>query len=61
MPKLDKSGPEGKGRKTGRKLGTCNEVSNQTLLENLGKGMGLKRQNGGGIGKKKRLKSGKQI
>ena len=58
MPRLDGTGPEGKGSQTGRKLGSCNNTSEEEKLNKLGKGMGLKRHSGGGEGKGKRLKSG---
>ncbi|NOU58542.1 DUF5320 family protein [Marinifilum caeruleilacunae] len=58
MPRMDQSGPEGKGKETGRGLGKCRNQEQETLLNKLGKGLGLKRKSGGGIGKKKRLKSG---
>ena len=34
MPKLDHTGPEGKGSKTGRKLGKCHK--NETELKETG-------------------------
>ena len=55
MPKLDGSGPEGKGSKDGRGLGGCKHPSTK---EQLGKGLGKKRKSGGGTGRGKRLKSG---
>lgn len=55
MPNLDGTGPEGKGRKTGRKLGPCSGASSKEKLEKLGKGMGKKRNSGGGEGQGKRL------
>jgi hypothetical protein len=58
MPRLDGTGPEKQGPKTGRGLGKCNAVSNEESLEKLGKGMGLRRKSGGGEGQGKRLKSG---
>ncbi len=61
MPHLDGKGPEGEGTKTGRGLGQCSEVDQSTLIEKLGKGLGLKRKSGCGKGKGKRLKSGKSI
>ncbi|MFO7998869.1 MAG: DUF5320 domain-containing protein [Bacteroidales bacterium] len=57
MPKLDGSGPEGQGPGTGRKLGKCSQATEEEKLKNLGKGMGKKRQSGGGQGQGKRLKS----
>lgn len=58
MPKLDGTGPEGKGSGTGRKLGRCSNVSENEKLERLGKGMGKKRHSDKEEGKGKRLKSG---
>lgn len=58
MPKLDGTGPEGKGSGTGRKLGKCSKVPDEEKLKRLGKGMGKKRQSGGDSGMGKRLKSG---
>ncbi len=58
MPKLDGTGPEGRGSGTGRKLGLCSNIHDEQKLEKLGKGMGTKRHSGGGEGKGKRLKSG---
>lgn len=60
MPKLDGTGPDGKGTKTGRKLGLCNEVSPSEKKEGLGRGMGKKRNAGGGAGKGKRLNTDKK-
>lgn len=57
MPKMNGTGPEGKGQATGRGLGHCKENDNQTLLSKLGKGLGLRRKSGGGTGRGKRLKS----
>lgn len=60
MPKLDGKGPEGDGSRSGRKLGNCKKNnSDEEKLQKLGKGMGEKRNSGGGKGKGKRLKSGK--
>ena len=58
MPRLDGTGPEKQGSKTGRGLGKCATVSADEALEKLGKGMGLRRKSGGGEGQGKRLKSG---
>jgi len=57
MPRMDKKGPEGKGPMTGRGLGLCKETSDNEKLQKLGKGMGLRRKEGGGQGQGKRLKS----
>lgn len=56
MPKIDGTGPEGKGAKTGRKLGFCEPSPEAELKPELGKGLGKKRHSGGGQGKGKRLK-----
>ncbi|MDX9905237.1 MAG: DUF5320 domain-containing protein [Bacteroidales bacterium] len=58
MPRLDGTGPDGKGPRTGRKLGPCSDVSGEEKVQKLGKGMGRKRRAGGGEGKGKRLQSG---
>ncbi len=57
MPNLDKTGPEGKGPRTGRKLGFGQNSGNQKLLEKLGTGLGLRRKSGGGKGRGKRLRT----
>ncbi len=59
MPGLDKTGPEGKGSLTGRKLGRCGQASEDEKLEQLGRGMALRRREGGGRGQGRRLRSGK--
>lgn len=57
MPNLNHTGPEGKGPKTGRKLGKCHKTTEeQTSVGNLGTGQGKRRQSGGGKGKGRRLK-----
>ncbi|MGE0088120.1 MAG: DUF5320 family protein [Bacteroidales bacterium] len=58
MPQLDQKGPEGKGSKTGRKLGKCKKDSDQSDFS-LGQGMGKRRKENGGSGQGKRLKSSK--
>jgi len=58
MPKLDRTGPEGKGSGTGRKLGECNLMPNDEKLEKLGRGLGKSYKSPEGKGKGKRLKSG---
>jgi hypothetical protein len=58
MPQMDGTGPEGKGKSTGRKLGDCFPAENEKLFSNLGIGMGKRRKVNGGEGNKKRLKSG---
>jgi len=58
MPQLDHKGPEGKGSKTGRKLGNCNKENEKSEFK-LGEGMGKRRKSSGGSGQGKRLKSSK--
>ena len=54
--KMDGTGPEGKGPKTGRKLGRCKRNSTYTLITGLGEGQGKRRKSGGGTGKGKRVR-----
>lgn len=56
MPKMDGTGPEGKGAKTGRKLGFCEPSAEASQEFKLGKGLGKKRHAGGGQGQGKRLR-----
>lgn len=56
MAKLDGTGPDGKGPKTGRGLGKCEKHPFQELLQKLGKGLGKRRKSSGGTGQGKRLK-----
>jgi len=58
MPKLDSTGPEGKGSGSGRKLGECNLIPDDEKLQKLGKGLGKRYKSDGEKGKGKRLKSG---
>ena len=58
MPKLDGTGPDGKGKGTGRKLGRCNAASDKEKLAKLGKGMGKKRNSCTEEGRGKRLNAG---
>lgn len=60
MPRMDGTGPEGKGPRSGRKLGNCVELSKEESLQKLGIGEGKRRQAGGGEGNKKRLKNNKK-
>ncbi len=59
MPQLNHTGPEGKGAKTGRKLGKCAKKGESEF--NLGEGMGKARkaEKEECKGKGKRLKSSK--
>lgn len=56
MPKMNGKGPEGKGPETGRGLGKCGNLSQEELVQKLGKGMGKRRKSGGGEGMGKRIK-----
>ena len=59
MPKLDGTGPEGKGSTSGRKLGNCkSSLTDKQKAEKKGTGMGKRRKEGGGEGLKKRLQGG---
>lgn len=60
MPKMDGTGPEGKGSRSGRKLGECADLAESEKLAKLGKGMGKGRKSGSGQGKGKRLRSGEK-
>jgi hypothetical protein len=58
MPQLNGTGPEKKGKFTGRGLGLCKMTDAKEALLKLGSGMGLRRKSGSGTGKGRRLKSG---
>jgi len=74
MPRLDKTGPEGQGPMTGRKMGKCtnfggkgkaqegataNDVENIHPGRGLGRGLGLKRGGRGrGLGQQNRFRGG---
>ncbi len=60
MPKMDGTGPEGKGSRSGRRLGECGNAYDEEKLQKLGKGMGKARKSGCGQGKGKRLRSGEK-
>jgi len=57
MPKMDGTGPEGKGSLSGRKLGECADLAESEKLAKLGKGLGKKRKAGCGEGQGKRLRT----
>jgi len=61
MPKMDGKGPEGQGAGTGRKIGNCNLTADVEKVNVFGIGMGKRRKEGGGEGRKKRLKSGNDL
>lgn len=56
MPGLDKTGPEGKGSRTGRNRGRCNpenEGNNQLRGPDSGRGLGREGRRGGrGLGRR---------
>ena len=56
MPRMNGTGPEGKGSKTGRGLGKCKDTGGNRKETTLGKGMGKRRKEGGGEGQGRRLK-----
>ncbi len=60
MPKLNHTGPEGLGSRTGRKLGLCGKAALPDAEQSgeMGKGMGMRRHTGDGNlpGKGKRLR-----
>lgn len=58
MPRLDKTGPDGKGPITGRGLGRCKQTAGKENTEQLGQGMALRRRAGGGKGLGKRYRDG---
>jgi len=60
MPGLNHTGPEGHGPRTGRALGRCRrpqQKAGEFGTFELGKGMGKKRQTGGGTGLSERKKT----
>lgn len=56
MPKLNHTGPEGKGSKTGRKLGKCRK-SEDELTGEFGKGQGKHYHSPDAKGEGKRLRN----
>ena len=57
MPKLDHTGPEGQGPRSGRNLGKCSKKDGDIPSGKLGEGMGKRRKGDCGEGKGKRLRS----
>ncbi len=53
MPGLDRTGPQGQGPKTGRRMGNCNPENDSQTAE-FGRGRGF----GRGLGRKMRLGNG---
>jgi len=60
MPRMNGTGPEGKGSKTGRVLGRRRKNPGNEDTARPGRGSGKRRQNSGGRGQGKRLQSGSQ-
>ncbi|MGF7139817.1 DUF5320 family protein [Roseimarinus sediminis] len=60
MPKMNGTGPEGKGSGSGRGLGKCRPHTSDELLEQLGKGQAKRRNTSGGEGKGRRLRYNQQ-
>lgn len=61
MSNIDHKGPEGKGPKTGRKLGKCHKTESEIKEQGtLGEGMGKQRHSGGENGMGKRLNYNKK-
>ncbi len=58
MSRLNGKGPDDTSSKTGRGLGCCSDADREKMIAKLGKGMGLRRKQGGGKGQGKRLQSG---
>ena len=57
MPKLNHTGPENEGSKTGRKLGKCHKTEEERSgIGELGTGEGKRHHSGGDMGKGRRLK-----
>lgn len=50
MPNMDKTGPQGKGPKTGRQMGNCEGAENNTP-QGQGFGRGMGRRCGRGCGR----------
>ena len=60
MPQLDGTGPKKDGKQSGRGLGNCHRDNDNSTFYFLGEGIGLRRKSGGGLGHKRRLKSGSE-
>ncbi len=58
MSRLNGNGPDDTKSKTGRGLGRCSNADLEKMITKLGKGMGLRKKQGGGKGQGKRLQSG---
>lgn len=58
MPRMDGTGPEGKGSGTGRGLGRCRRNAGNEDNVRPGKGSAIPRQSGGGRGQGRRQQGG---
>lgn len=61
MPRMDGTGPLGKGPQDGRKLGRCSQEDETSNQVQLGKGLGLRRRaknSSNKSGRGRRLQSG---
>ncbi len=57
MPHMDSMGPENKGSKTGRMLGTCKKSKSESIEAGvIGVGRGLRKHSTNSIGRGKRLR-----
>ncbi|MCK9290526.1 MAG: DUF5320 domain-containing protein [Bacteroidales bacterium] len=56
MPRLDGTGPEGKGPQTGRGMGRCANPDRDQMLQTLGRGRGRRMRAEGGPGMGRRLR-----
>ncbi|MBN2165446.1 MAG: DUF5320 domain-containing protein [Marinilabiliaceae bacterium] len=62
MPGFDRTGPEGKGSRTGRGLGKCNPDNNVSTDTQFGRGLGRGLgRNQGGMGRGRRLGGGRGL
>ena len=50
MPRFDKTGPQGKGPRTGRGMGNCPPIGTAKPVAGVGRGRGLGRGMGQGYG-----------
>ena len=55
MPRMNGTGPEGKGPKTGRRLGKCKNGSKEEPRQRYGKGMGKRHKGSRGEGRGKHI------
>ena len=60
MPKMDGTGPSGKGSGTGRGMGRCKKNLSNDNVARQGRGSGKNRQSAGSRGQGKRLQRGLQ-